>query len=210
MTCEDEDSNIWMTIRNRQFDLTVNSEPFHNIELLVNMKKGQYSFRVWSKTIQTGRVRNRNELVQLCKDTLGKEFACKGYETKMSSGMIQIDYPFTRFVSKRCQFVTESIGQVCVECENEVFGISPAVLVKTELMDSDDDEATESAEEIQYNTKFDLKSIEKPKNLTKYEMKKYKAAKLRADRLEYTDDRDDKIRKYYKVVRIKSALKGKF
>ena len=50
----------WMVVQRASFDLSLESEPYHAMQLMVNPASRDYLVRIWGKTRSRGKVRSRN------------------------------------------------------------------------------------------------------------------------------------------------------
>lgn len=101
----------WVVFLRKDFDCTVNDEPYHALSFLFNLETGQFLIRVWNKTFKKGFVKTSDNLKKkLCEAFEGK-VPCLGHENEDRETMmncVTTDFPFRRDVSVECQFVAQS------------------------------------------------------------------------------------------------------
>ena len=52
----------WVQIQRPEFDVVLEDEPFHNLEVLVNLRTAQFLLRIWGKTHQKGTIKSEQQL----------------------------------------------------------------------------------------------------------------------------------------------------
>ena len=50
--------DAWMVVQRASFDLSLESEPYHAMQLMVNPSSRDYLVRIWGKTRSRGKVRS--------------------------------------------------------------------------------------------------------------------------------------------------------
>lgn len=57
----------WVQIHRPEFDVVWEDEPYHNLEVLVNLRTAQFLLRIWGKTHQKGIIKSQQQLtVRYC------------------------------------------------------------------------------------------------------------------------------------------------
>ena len=69
----------WMLIQRANFDLRVDEEPYHSLQVYANLGARRFMVRVWGKTICSGEVTSIKELNSLCADYFKSRVACVGH-----------------------------------------------------------------------------------------------------------------------------------
>ena len=122
----------WIIVQHARFDLSIDSEPYHASQVLVNQETKEYIIRVWGKTFKKGMVASVVELQDILKSALGNEaICCPGHYTEGLSSLFGnmpafslLTHPFKRWVSTNCKVLyekpdsTESRVKICSSCNS--------------------------------------------------------------------------------------------
>ena len=95
----------WIIIQHARFDFSVDSEPYHASQVLVNQETKEFIVRVWGKTFRKGTVSSISDLQDICKSALGPGAAsCPGhysdslgYLFERMPSFTQLSHPFKRY-----------------------------------------------------------------------------------------------------------------
>ena len=98
----------WALLQSSDFDLTLENEPYHAIQVYVNTESRQYLVRVWGKTRERGDFRQASELQTLCRNVFSRRVACAGYlvsqyDFHFGDDFVFVDYPCQRQISRCCE-----------------------------------------------------------------------------------------------------------
>ena len=102
----------WMVIQHIEFDIDIDSEPYHSSQVFVNRVTREFIVRVWGRTFKKGTVSGITELHAVCESTLGvKAVSCPGHympERTLDmlgdlSNFTLATHPFNRWVSNDCK-----------------------------------------------------------------------------------------------------------
>ena len=122
----------WIIIQHSKFDLSIESEPYHASQVLVNQKTKEFLIRVWGKTFKKGLIASITDLQDICKSALGTEATCcpGHYSGNMATlfgnmpSFKRVSHPFMRWVSSDCQVLyekrdaSESQVKLCTSCSS--------------------------------------------------------------------------------------------
>ena len=122
----------WIIIQHARFDLSIDSEPYHASQVLVNQKTKEFIIRVWGKTFKKGMVASIADLQEICKSALGTDATCcPGHYSGSFSSLFgnmpsfsRVSHPFMRWVSSDCQVLyekrdsSESRVKLCTNCSS--------------------------------------------------------------------------------------------
>ena len=99
-----------------EFDVDVDSEPYHASQVLVNRVTREFIVRVWGRTFRKGTVSGITELHGVCESALGvRAVSCPGHylpERTLDmlgdlSNFTLATHPFNRWVSNECKVLYE-------------------------------------------------------------------------------------------------------
>ena len=122
----------WIIIQHARFDLSIDSEPYHASQVLVNQETKEFIIRVWGKTFKKGSIASIADLQEICKSALGNEATCcPGHYSEGLSSLFGnmpafslITHPFKRWVSTKCKILyekpdsPESRVKICSACNS--------------------------------------------------------------------------------------------
>ena len=106
----------WTIIQHMEFDIDIDSEPYHASQVLVNRVTREYIVRVWGRTFRKGTVSGITELHGVCVSALGvRAVSCPGHympERTLEmlgdlSNFSLSTHPFNRWVSNECKVLYE-------------------------------------------------------------------------------------------------------
>ena len=94
----------WIIIQHARFDFSLESEPYHASQVLVNQETKEFIVRVWGKTFRKGNVASIADLQDICRSALGSNAAsCPGHYSDNLSHLFehmpsftQLTHPFKR------------------------------------------------------------------------------------------------------------------
>ena len=69
----------WMLIQRASFDLRVDEEPYHSLQVYANLGARKFVVRVWGRTLCSGEVADIKELNAVCTDYFKSRVACVGH-----------------------------------------------------------------------------------------------------------------------------------
>ena len=69
----------WMLIQRASFDLRVDEEPYHSLQVYANLGTRKLVVRVWGRTITNRDVNSMEELSSLCADYFKSRVVCVGH-----------------------------------------------------------------------------------------------------------------------------------
>ena len=132
----------WILLQRAAFDFHVKEEPYHSIQIYVNLRKMTYIRRVWGISERSGTLQGKEDLKDLCIVTFKKSKVCLGYvgpDPCRLLELVKVKYPFTRWISSACYITygkqkdSGNIG-LCSACSRLVEQIS-RIHVKKETGD---------------------------------------------------------------------------
>ena len=56
----------WSLIQRATFDIHIGEDPYHSIQIYVNLESSNYSVRVWGRSVRSGKVDTAEDLKDLC------------------------------------------------------------------------------------------------------------------------------------------------
>ena len=92
----------WLLIQRATFDIHVNEEPYHSIQIYANLKKMRFVRRVWGLSESSGELKNVEDLRDLCIATFKKSAVCLGHlcsDSREHRNLAEVPYPFKRWIS---------------------------------------------------------------------------------------------------------------
>ena len=95
----------WLLIQRATFDIHVNEEPYHSIQIYANLKKMRFVRRVWGISESSGELQNMEDLRDLCIATFKKSAVCLGHlcpDLREHPNLAEVPYPFKRWISGSC------------------------------------------------------------------------------------------------------------
>ena len=95
----------WILIQRCTFDVHIEEEPYHSIQIYANLKSLKFIRRVWGISERSGEVRTAEDVRDLCIATFYKSAVCLGHTGPIQDrdlNLLQVKYPFTRWISKSC------------------------------------------------------------------------------------------------------------
>ena len=69
----------WMLIQRATFDIDVRGEPYHSVQIYVNLERMTYIRRVWGVSESKGELESMKDVEDLCIATFNKSIVCSGY-----------------------------------------------------------------------------------------------------------------------------------
>ena len=105
----------WIIMHHAKFDVSIDCEPYHASQVLVNKETKEFIIRVWGKTFKKGVVSSIAELRNICQSALGrKTVCCPGHYSEGLSALFfnmprftLLTHPFKRYVSAGCKVLYE-------------------------------------------------------------------------------------------------------
>lgn len=94
----------WVLIQRESFDIHIDEEPYHALQIYANISKGKYIIRVWGSSVKSGEFLTVEELTALCVSNFGRTVSCLGYLGADPGGLslVQVKHPCPRWISKSC------------------------------------------------------------------------------------------------------------
>ena len=117
----------WILIQRASFDILIAEEPYHSIQIYVNLSTNKYVVRVWGISIKSGDSLTTKDLQELCIYCFKKSAACVGYlgfPPREGVKLIRVNFPCSRWISRSCEVAyaknqgSFSIG-LCPACSGE-------------------------------------------------------------------------------------------
>ena len=116
----------WVLIQRESFDIHIDEEPYHALQIYANLTKKKYVIRVWGTSVKSGELSSVEELKQLCVSSFGKTVPCLGYLGEDPGGMrlVQVRHPCPRWISRSCAVTFDknqsglNVG-LCSACSGE-------------------------------------------------------------------------------------------
>ena len=131
----------WSLIQRTTFDIQVGEDPYHSVQIFVNLKSSKYSVRVWGKSVRRGTLDTAEDLEDLCNYFFSHSAACAGYigpHPGDDMDLVEVSHPFTRWVSRSCYLLYElehpnlMVG-MCTACSAD----AEKITIKEELPNCD-------------------------------------------------------------------------
>ena len=95
----------WILVQRAIFDIHVNEEPYHSVQIYANLKSMKFIRRVWGISERSGELRTKEDMRDLCIATFNMSAVCLGHITPDSGrdlDLVKVKYPFTRWISDSC------------------------------------------------------------------------------------------------------------
>jgi len=119
--------DAWMVVQRASFDLSLESEPYHAMQLMVNPSSRDYLVRIWGKTRSRGKVRSGPALTELCREIFEGVVACVGYLASshgwLGDEFLFLSHPCDRQVSRLCEVAYKMDGEKASSGEREGVGL---------------------------------------------------------------------------------------
>ena len=116
----------WVLIQRESFDIHIDEEPYHALQIYANLAKKKYVIRVWGTSVQSGGFSTVEELSSLCASSFGRTVPCLGYLGADPGGMalVQVRHPCPRWISESCAVTFDKnqsglIVGLCSACSGE-------------------------------------------------------------------------------------------
>ena len=113
----------WIQIQRVTFDLRIDEEPYHSIQIYANMDTRKYVVRVWGRTNDRGEFTSEEDLKALCVTNFENTSACVGYLGSHPGGGLKLvheSFPCSRWISHCCAVTFSQTN------ENLIIGLCPA------------------------------------------------------------------------------------
>ena len=96
----------WILIQRASFDVLIAEEPYHSIQIYVNLVTNKHVVRVWGISIKSGDSLTTQDLQELCVYCFQQSAACVGYlgfppEDRVE--LVRVNFPRTRWISRSCE-----------------------------------------------------------------------------------------------------------
>lgn len=136
----------WILIQRMTFDLRIDEEPYHSVQVYANMETRKYVVRVWGRTSDKGEFKSDEELRSLCVTNFENTSACVGYLGSHPGGglpLVHEKYPCSRWISNTCavtfsQATDKLIIGLCPACSGTDAGIKKETIKEDSLMGEED------------------------------------------------------------------------
>ena len=96
----------WVLIQRANFDIRVNGEPYHSIQIYADLAAKKYIRRVWGKSESTGEIGTMGDLRDLCSASFQRSMTCIGYigphPGEKQLKLVHVNFPFSRWISRSC------------------------------------------------------------------------------------------------------------
>ena len=116
----------WLLIQRESFDIHIDEEPYHALQIYANLAKKKYVIRVWGTSVKSGGFSTVEELASLCASNFGRRVSCLGYLGADPGGiaLVQVRHPCPRWISKSCAVTFDKnqsglIVGLCSACSGE-------------------------------------------------------------------------------------------
>ena len=113
----------WILIQRATFDIHVNGEPYHSIQIYANLKTMTFIRRVWGISESIGELNAMEDLRDLCIATFNKSMVCLGQvepppQAQRDLELMLVKYPFPRWISNSCSIrcAQDQDGQIIGMC----------------------------------------------------------------------------------------------
>ena len=121
----------WILIQRVTFDLRIDEEPYHSVQIYANMETRKYVVRVWGRTSDKGEFTSEEDLRSLCVKNFENTSACVGYLGSHPGGglpLVHENFPCSRWISNTCavtfsQATDNLIIGLCPACSGTDLGI---------------------------------------------------------------------------------------
>ena len=113
----------WLVVMSADFDVTISGEPHLVLMLLYNVKCGDFFARMWSKTVNTGRVESLDQFYEVCRRHFRKEKLCLGCPyndegEEEAQSYLPSHTPFPRKIARTCTgFIIEHCSANTISCK---------------------------------------------------------------------------------------------
>ena len=175
----------WILIQRASFDVLIAEEPYHSIQIYVNLRTNKHVVRVWGISIKSGDSLTTKDLQELCIYCFKKSAACVGYlgfPPGDREELVRVNFPRTRWISRSCEVAypksqgSFTIG-LCPACSGETVNGAVRETVsgtvsgkdkkrKEERMESDQ---TVDSEDNRLDSQLNLKEDHDDANLLQYD-----------------------------------------
>ena len=117
----------WILVQRASFDVLIAEEPYHSIQIYVNLMTNKYVVRVWGISIKSGDSLTTKDLQELCVYCFKNSAACVGYLGFPPGDrveLVRVNFPRTRWISRSCEVAyPKSQGSftvgLCPACSGE-------------------------------------------------------------------------------------------
>ena len=100
----------WIVVQRRSFDATVDSEPYHSVQVLLDLVRRVLLCRVWGRTVSKSLDADDAFVVDMCKRVfegsakpcLGRVLAKEGLQEDLHNSTLTYRVPFYRQTSPEC------------------------------------------------------------------------------------------------------------
>ena len=133
----------WILIQRVTFDLRIDEEPYHSVQIYANMETRKYVVRVWGRTSDRGEFSSEEDLRSLCVKHFENTSACVGYLGSHPGGglkLVQENFPCSRWISNSCavtfsQATDNLIIGLCPACSGTDLGIKKEKMKEDNLLE---------------------------------------------------------------------------
>ena len=146
----------WILIQRATFDLRIDEEPYHSIQMYASLETKKFVVRVWGKTCHYGEFTNEEDLKVHCIINFKNTAACVGYLGSHPGGglkLVHVNFPCNRWISKCCDVIFEQNSEkmiigLCPSCSRTNSGIKQEEMAKEENMVVNNYEELQLKEEL--------------------------------------------------------------
>jgi len=116
----------WILIQRASFDLRIDEEPYHSIQMYASLATKKFVVRVWGRSCHYGEFTNQEDLKVHCIINFKNTAACVGYLGPHPGGglkLVRVNFPCPRWISKCCDVTFEQNSEkmiigLCGSCSN--------------------------------------------------------------------------------------------
>ena len=132
----------WILIQRATFDLRIDEEPYHSIQMYASLATKKFVVRVWGKSCHYGEFTNEEDLKVHCIINFKNTAACVGYLGSHPGGglkLVHVKFPCPRWISKCCDVTFEQNSEkmiigLCGSCSSSSSPTAASAAIKLEEM----------------------------------------------------------------------------
>ena len=136
----------WILIQRLTFDLRIDEEPYHSVQIYANMETRKYVVRVWGRTSDKGEFTSEEDLRLLCVRNFENTSACVGYLGTHPGGglnLVHENFPCSRWVSNTCAVTFSQANDnliigLCPSCSGTDPGIKKERIKEDNLLEEEE------------------------------------------------------------------------
>ena len=116
----------WILIQRATFDLRIDEEPYHSIQMYASLATKKFVVRVWGRSCHYGEFTNEEDLKVHCIINFKNTAACVGYLGSHPGGgikLVHVNFPCPRWIAKCCDVTFEQNSEkmiigLCASCSS--------------------------------------------------------------------------------------------